>query len=374
VRAENERFRPSSDGFGSGRPATTLILLTTVERFVVVAPNWLGDAVMALPAIADVRNGRPDASLVVAARESVAPLFSLVREVDEVVVLPRRGPYPLGGSDVALLLPNSFHSAIMTARAGVRERWGYRTDWRALLLTRGIGRAPEGTHQIDSYRHLVQALGFANGSPAPVLEPKPECRASGAEALLRAGWNGQTPLVALAPGAAFGSSKRWPPSAFADLAAGLAEDGIGAVILGAAADRDTASAVVQALARRASVFDLVGRTDIPTLAGVLLNCRALVANDSGALHLAAALGVGVSGLFGPTDERTNSPRSRESQAPRPEPRVPGPEPQAASPERAAVFAHPVWCRPCWLSECPLDHMCMRGIAAADVLAATRRML
>jgi heptosyltransferase-2 len=117
---------------------------------------------------------------------------------------------------------------------------------------------------------------------------------------------------------------------------------------------------VQALARRASVFDLVGRTDSPTLAGVLLNCRALVANDSGALHLAAALGVGVSGLFGPTDERTNSPRSR--------------EPQAASPERAAVFAHPVWCRPCWLSECPLDHMCMRGIAAADVLAATRRML
>jgi heptosyltransferase-2 len=167
--------------------------------------------------------------------------------------------------------------------------------------------------------------------------------------------------VALAPGAAFGSSKRWPPSAFADLAAGLAEDGIGVVIVGAAADHGTALEVVQALAGRAPILDLVGRTDIPTLAGVLLNSRALVANDSGALHLAAALGVSVSAVFGPTDERTNAPRPRESRAATREP-------------RAAVLTHPVWCRPCWLSECPLEHTCMRGIAAADVLAATRRML
>jgi lipopolysaccharide heptosyltransferase II len=336
-----------------------------VERFVVVAPNWLGDAVMAQPAIADVRSARPGASLVVAARASVAPVFSLMREVDEVVVLPRRGPYPLGGSDVALLLPNSFHSALMIARAGVRERWGYRTDWRALLLTRAIGRPPALTHQIDSYQHLVRALGFSNGAAAPALDPKPACRAAGAEALTRAGWNGQTPLVAIAPGAAFGSAKRWPASAFAELADGLADDGVSVVLVGAEADRGSASDVMRCLRRRSPVLDLVGRTDIPTLAGAMLNCRALVGNDSGALHLAAALGVSVSAPFGPTDERTNAPRPRAASA---EPRVPSREP------RAAVFVHPVWCRPCWLRECPLDHMCMRGIAAADVLAATRRML
>jgi heptosyltransferase II len=336
-----------------------------VERFVVVAPNWLGDAVMALPAIADVRNGRPGASLVVAARASVAPLFSLVREVDEVVVLPRRGPYPLGGSDIALLLPNSFHSALMTARAGVRERWGYRNDLRSLLLTRAVRRPSASTHQIDSYQHLVHALGFVNGPAAPALDPKVDCRATGAEVLERAGWNGQTPLVAMAPGAAYGSAKRWPPSAFADLAAGLAEDGVIVVMVGAEADRVTASEVLHALARRSPVLDFVGRTDLSTLSGVLLNCRALIANDSGASHLAAALGISVSVPFGATDERTNAPR----------PRVPSHEPRDASHEpRVAVFTHPVWCRPCWLRECPLDHMCMRGIAAADVLAATRRML
>jgi len=345
----------------------------------VVAPNWLGDAVMALPAIADVRNGRPGASLVVAARASVAPLFSLVREVDDVVVLPRRGPYPLGGSDIALLLPNSFHSALMTARAGVRERWGYRNDWRSLLLTRAVRRPPASTHQIDSYRHLVHALGFANGPAAPRLDPKPDCRATGAEVLQRAGWNGQTPLVALAPGAAYGSAKRWAPSAFADLAAGLAEDGVIVVMVGAEADRGTASEVLHALARRSPVLDFVGRTDLSTLAGILLNCRALVANDSGALHLAAALGVSVGVPFGATDERTNAPRprvpSREQRVASRELRDASSESQAASREsRVAVFTHPVWCRPCWLRECPLDHMCMRGITAADVLAATRRML
>jgi len=135
-------------------------------------------------------------------------------------------------------------------------------------------------------------------------------------------------------------------------------------MVGAEADRGTASEVMNALGRRSPVLDFVGRGDIPALAGVLLNCRALVGNDSGALHLAAGLGVSVSAVFGPTDERTNSPRPRGASA----------ESRAPSPERAAVFTHHVWCRPCWLRECPLDHMCMRGIAAADVLAATRRML
>jgi heptosyltransferase-2 len=344
----------------------------------VVAPNWLGDAVMALPAIADVRTGRPGASIAVAARAPVAPLFTLVRDagsVDEVVVLPDRGPYPLAESDVVLLLPNSFRSALMTARAGARERWGYRTDWRALLLTRAVSRAPAGTHQVDSYRHLVQALGFANGPAAPSLDLIAEHRQAGADALRRAGWDGRTPLVALAPGAAFGSSKRWAPSSFADLAAGLAEDGVGVVTIGAAADRGPASEVVRALAGRAPILDLVAKTNIPTLAGVLVNCRALVANDSGALHLAAALGVSVTGVFGPTDERTNAPRPRE-------PRVPSTEYQAPSTEHpvpstdsvVAVLTHPVWCRPCWLSECPLDHRCLRGIGVTDVLASTRRML
>ena len=322
----------------------------------VVAPNWLGDAVMALPAIADVRRGQPTASIVVAARPSVAPLFTLVGGVDEVVTLPKSGPYRLDGCDAALLLPNSFHSALTMARAGVPERWGYRTDWRAWLLTRAVPRPPAGLHQSAYYQQLVRSLGFPNGPTVPHLAVSPEQSAAGAGVLARAGWDGRMPLVALAPGAAYGSAKRWPPAAFADLAAGFADDGIGAVLLGTPADANTASEVMRALAGRATVFDLIGKTDLPALAAVLVNCRALVANDSGALHLAAALGVNVTAVFGPTNERLTAPVAT-----------------GHRPPTVTVLTHQVWCRPCMLRECPLDHSCMRGIGVPQVLDATRRM-
>ena len=172
---------------------------------VIVAPNWLGDAVMALPAIADVRAGRPGATIAVAARASVAPLFSLVPGISEVVTIPKGSSWPLSGYDTAILLPNSFHSAMATARAGVRERWGYRTDWRGMLLTRAIDRPTGALHQIDYYRHLVASLGFGSVSAsaeredAPRLEISPERRAAGRELLQRAGWDGVAPLVGIAP-------------------------------------------------------------------------------------------------------------------------------------------------------------------------------
>jgi heptosyltransferase-2 len=326
-----------------------------VEQLVIVAPNWLGDAVMALPAIADVRTARGDAPFAVAARPSVAPLFSLVPGVDHVITLARGASWPLGGYDTAILLPNSFHSAMSAARAGVRERWGYRTDWRRMWLTRAVDRPRSAMHQIDDYRHLVSSLGFPNGSPTPRLEISGDAKSAGRAVLQRAGWNGAAPLIAIAPGAAYGSAKRWPAASFADLAAGLAEDGVQTVIVGANADRATASSVASELRGRATLIDVVGQTDIPALAGVLTHCRAVMANDSGALHLAAALGVNVAAVFGPTDERLSAPRT-------------------AKPEHRTVLSHQTWCRPCGLRECPLDHMCMRGISPGDVLAATRSLL
>jgi heptosyltransferase-2 len=331
-----------------------------VKRLVVIAPNWLGDAVMALPAIADLRRALPAAHIAAAARPSIAPLFTLAREVDEVITLQKETP-ALAGYDAALLLPNSFQSALMIARAGVPERWGYRTDWRALLLTRAVPRAPSGMHQVAYYQRLVRELDCPNGPAAPRIDVRADRRDGGAAVLRHAGWDGHMPLVALAPGAAFGSAKRWPPQAFADLAAGLAEEGIGIVLVGAAADMDTVADVVRRLAGRATFFNVAARTDVPTLAGVLVNCRALVANDSGALHLAAALGVNVTAVFGPTNERLTAPLAGEARATSPEP-------------RATVLIHPVWCRPCMLRECPLDHACMRGIGVPRVLDATRQLL
>ena len=349
-----------------------------MDRLLILAPNWLGDAVMALPAIADVHRASPQTAITVAARPSIAPLFSLVPHVRDVVVLDgssyiqstsdvARGSEVARGFsrayDTALLLPNSFRSALIVARAGIPDRWGYRTDWRGPLLTRAIDRAPAGLHQVDYYQHLVHALGFPNGPAEPALDAPAAARELGADLLARHGWDRQAPLVALAPGAAYGGAKRWPPECFAELTRALADDGVTMVMVGSAADAATGKEIA-ARAGGSRLVNLIGATDLPALAGVLAICRAMVSNDSGAMHLAAALGVRVTAAFGPTDEMATGPRGEVRD------RL-GPDRRSRT---HAVLSHPVWCRPCMLRECPLDHACMRGVRVDDVLAEARRTL
>ena len=335
-----------------------------MKRLVILAPNWLGDAVMALPAIADVRRASPRVSITVAARPAIAPLFQLVPEVNKTIVLSRaasigdianwRAPGAALADrrfDTALLFPNSIHSALVALSAGIPERWGYRAGWRGGLLTRSLRRT-RGLHQVEYYQQLVHALGFPNGDSEPRVTVPDKARAAASRLLAAEGWNGRTPLVALAPGAAYGSAKRWPPAYFAELADSLARDGVGCVMVGGAADVSTGQAILDALERRDTIVNLIGRTDLPALAGVLTRSRGLVTNDSGAMHLAAAAGVSVTAVFGPTDDAATRPRG----------------------DAHVVLVHPVWCRPCMLRECPLDHDCMRGVSAAAVLDAARRTL
>ena len=335
-----------------------------MKHLVILAPNWLGDAVMALPAIADVRRGAPDATIVVAARPAIAPLFALVPDVNDVLVLEPPASIPnmatwraLGvqltdkGLDTALLLPNSVHAALLASRAGIPNRWGYRTGWRGGLLTRAIEPTP-GLHQVRYYQHLVHALGFPNGPVEPRVTVSAGMRAAGRRLLTEAGWDGRAPIVALAPGAAYGGAKRWPGSSFAGLIDAFAADEVRSVLIGSAADAPTGDEVLAAAARRTDCMNAIGRTDVPTLAGVMAHCRALVTNDSGAMHLGAAVGVPVTAVFGPTNEHATRPMG----------------------DAHAVLVHPVWCRPCMLRECPIDHRCMRGVGVAAVLDAARRTL
>jgi heptosyltransferase II len=367
-----------------------------VKRLLVLAPNWLGDAVMALPALADVRRASPGTEITVAARPSIAPLFSLVSEADRRLVIDTRrnlritaGELATQRFDTTLLLPNSTRAALVVSLARIPQRWGYRANCRGPLLTRAVAR-PSGLHQAEYYQQLVHALGFPNGPMEPRIAVPPAARAAAAAMLRDSGWDGRSPMVALAPGAAYGAAKRWPPERFAELAASLAADGVQSVMIGTEADAATAGEVTRAFhairgvdaaaavrgsvdgvdgaravvnaggravahdfdASNRTILPLVGRTDLPTLAGVLAICRALVTNDSGAMHLAAAVGTSVTAVFGPTDERATRPLG----------------------DAHRVLTFPVWCRPCLLRECPLDHRCMRGVDAAAVVAAARRSL
>jgi len=335
-----------------------------MNRLVILAPNWLGDAVMALPAIADVRRAAPSAHVAVAARPSVAELFTLAGNVDEVVVLRRRASIGRvsswrdmgadlvgGGFDTALLLPNSIHAALVAERARIPERWGYGTSWRSRWLTRAID-PPSGLHQAKYYQRLVRELGFPNGDPEPHVPVSVESRERASDTLKALGWDGRSRLAAVAPGAAYGGAKRWPPESFAQLIDAFGADGVQSVLVGSAADARTGAEVVKRVARRDGVVNAIGQTDLAALAGVLTLCRALVTNDSGAMHLGAAVGVAVTALFGPTNEHATRPLG----------------------EAHTVLTHHVWCRPCMLRECPIDHGCMRSIHPAVVIDAARRSL
>jgi heptosyltransferase-2 len=343
---------------------------------VAFAPNWLGDAVMALPALADLRRHFPQDRLLVAARPSVASLYDLVPGLAGLIPLATtRGLTAMVramqadarairgvGASTAILFPNSIRSAVTALLAGVPERWGYNRDMRRLLLTRGVGRANRPAHQVDIYRHLVSSLGVVTGPREPVLDLA-EAQVDEARTWLAGlGWDPRRPLVGLAPGAAYGGAKRWPPERVAQVAAGLVRDHAATcVVVGSAADADTAARVVSGAVAiagepaRAHVIDVAGRTTLARLAGVLSACRAFVSNDSGAMHLAAALGTPLVALFGPTNEQATGPVAR-----------PG--------STASVMVGPAWCRPCGLRECPIDHRCMRNIAADLVLQAVSERL
>jgi heptosyltransferase-2 len=336
-------------------------------KIAVVAPNWLGDVVMALPAIADLRRHFADATLTVAARGPLAALAAMVPGVDETLALEsRRGAHVLAtvwtdarrlraeGFDAVLVLPNSFHAALVAFAARVPERWGYRAGFRAPLLTRGVPRPRAGRlHQAEYYQRLTRALGIPPGALRAEIRVDAGHQAS-ADRLLRAhGWDGG-PLVGIAPGAAYGSAKRWPPERMGALAARLARDGHAEIaIVGADRDRETVEVVTRTAAAQGAaagqVLNLAGKTDLPVLAGVLSRCRAFVSNDSGAMHLAAAVDVPVVAIFGPTREWATSP-------------LPGP-----SRLETAIVRTDVPCRPCMLRTCPIDHRCMTRIAVEDVM-------
>ena len=318
------------------------------QRLLVLSPNWLGDAVMALPLLDDLRRAWPATRVVVAARKGVAPLFAMVPAVDGSITLDGTDDAKRlseGGFDAALLLPNSFASAWLTRRAQIPQRWGYARDMRGPLLTRAVARPRRYGHQVEYYQGLATALGVTPGPPYATIAVPQDAIADAAALLAEGGVADKSPFVVVAPGAAYGRAKQWPPARFADLARLLAGDNVRTVLVGAKGDVSACSEV----ARRSDAINLAGRTDLRTLAAVLARARAVVANDSGAMHLAAAVGVPVTAIFGPTDDQKTSPLRAGADAPAP-----------------VVIATDVWCRPCMLRECPIDHRCMTRISAARV--------
>lgn len=329
-----------------------------INSILVYSPSWIGDAVMSLGALRALRKNFPDARLCVLTRPWVEDLYQGCGIVDDIVLYDPRGPdrgtsgflraarrVRQGGFDVAVLFPNAFRAAALVRAAGVPERWGYATESRSVLLTKKVPPAPRpfGRHQSYYYLDLLAGLGLEAGEADTSLSATEAMREAARKLLKREGWTGG-PLIGVHPGATNSRAKLWSASRFAEVAKRLAEArGAQVAILGGKKEAELAVEVERGLPADISLM-LQAKTSLSDLMGVLTELSVFLSNDSGPMHLAAALGVPTVAVFGPTDERETGPASAGSR----------------------VVREAVDCSPCIYRDCPIDHRCMERVTPERV--------
>jgi len=337
------------------------------SSLLVRATNWLGDAVMTTPALAAVREGFPDARIVLLARPLVAELFRHHPDVDEVMAYERPGRHEgilgrirLAGEvrrrrfDGALLLPNAFDAALIAFLGRIPERAGYPTDGRRILLTVPVPLTPAilERHEVEYYLCLLDGLGIPRPVPAVLkLTVAEEEREAMATRLASLGIEPGAPIVTINPGATYGSAKRWYPDRFAAVAEALSvEWSARVVVVGSTAEAPLAGEIEAAT--RIPLVNFAGKTTVRELMALLSLSSFLVTNDSGPMHIGAALGVPLVAIFGPTDWRRTSPWS----------------------SLAKVVRVEIDCSPCRRRVCDRGHECMLGVTPEMVVDAARQLL
>jgi heptosyltransferase II len=337
------------------------------SRILVRSTNWIGDAVMTTPAARSIRRNFPEAQITLLALPWVADVFSACPHVDRILLYDKQGRHQgLQGKlrlaaelraekfDLAILLQNAFEAALIAWLARIPARAGYSTDGRGLLLTHSVRKHPEigKKHQVHYYQEMLAGLGLRLEEDTPELFLAPAA-AQEADALLAQALRGEkAPVIGLNPGAAYGPAKRWPSAKYAALAKALAAatDGL-IVVFGTKADQQAAAEIAAAAGGR--TLDLTGKTSLALALACIARCNVFVTNDSGLMHVAAALNTPLAAVFGSTDHIATGPFS----------------------ERAAVIRHPLPCSPCLKTHCPQGHLrCMDLVRVEEVQQAALALL
>lgn len=303
---------------------------------------------MSVPAVRAIKSGRPDLHLTIAAPEKIAALWKLVPEVDAIVALPegslssvvrllkQQGPF-----DVAILFPNSLRVALESWLSGIPRRVGYRGHWRSWLVDQVV-REPRKPGPPE--HHSLRFLRIARecGAETENIEVSKPNQTSNIK--------DQT-LIGLCPGAEYGPAKRWFPERFAEAAAQItAQTTAQWILFGTKNDVAIGEQIAAAIGDHC--LNRIGQTTLPQLIDELRQCRLLLTNDTGTMHLAALLGVPVVAVFGSTEPRLTRPLGHGH----------------------IILRHHVECSPCFLRECPIDFRCMKAVGADEVAGAVLSLL
>jgi heptosyltransferase-2 len=338
-------------------------------KLLVRATNWLGDAVMSIPALREIRRSFPGWEIAVLARPWVADLYRREDFCDRILTYENKASHAgLAGKlrlaaelrrerfDCAVLLQNAFDAALLAWAARIPRRIGYARDGRRALLSEpiavpGAGEIP--AHQRYYYLELLRRAGLierVGECPEIRLSGAAQAAASGRELWRRLGLPPER-WVGVSPGAAFGGAKRWLPERFAESASRLsAELDAGIAVFGSAAEAELCESVAALAGARA--HSLAGKTTLAEFIDLAATCSVYLTNDSGPMHVASALGVPTVAIFGATDHVATGPTS----------------------DRARIVRVAVECSPCLLRECPIDHRCMTRVESGTVVSEARTLL
>jgi heptosyltransferase-2 len=337
-------------------------------KILVRAPNWIGDAVMAIPALEALRRARAQDEICLLSRPAITELFAGQLFADRLLPFDFRGRHrgwlgreTLAGElrrekfGAALLLQNAFEAAWLAWRAGIPERVGYARDARGPLLTKAIRVPRDGEipkHESHYYLELLRRAGWAEppGTISPICLTIPgEARSAAESTLRRAGARANSWRCAIAPGASYGAAKCWPPKRFTQLADRLiSECAADVIFFGSPGEKEISDRIRSKM--NSPAISLVGETSMREFAALLASCSLFIGNDSGAMHVAAAVGLPVIGIFGSTD----------------------PEGTAPVTEQFGLAREHVSCSPCFLRRCPVDHRCMTRISVDSVFELATR--
>ena len=329
-------------------------------RILVRGTNWIGDAVMTIPAIRKLRRLFPDAEITLLTREWAEGIFRSTGLVDSIITtdgaLAQARSIRRQRFDLAVVFPNSFESALVTWLGRVKRRFGYASDRRGFLLTdaSSIPAWKTTRHEVHYYINLIDAVEqsyFGAVTETTDLEPRIEVPSEQLIDARRFIPSTKSPTIVLAPGSTNSRAKRWLPENFATLNDRLqTELNATVILLGSKGDAEVSRQVADL--SNAKPVDLTGETDIETAAAILHEADLLVSNDMGLAHLAPAVGTKTIVIFGPTNQVTTRPLS----------------------DNAVVVSANVECSPCMLRDCPIDHRCMTRITADAVFEHVKKIL
>lgn len=339
--------------------------------------NWIGDAIITIPAVMSIRRAFPDAHISLLVKPWVSEIFKESPDIDEIILYDDSFKWFTGKLklakklrgktfDKAILLQNAFDAALITWLSGIPERIGYKRDGRGLLLTKAVPVEKDilQQHQVYYYLNLLKSAGIEPSETQPYLYLTDDERQSARNLLSSCFTADKGPLIGINPGATFGSAKRWPPERFAELIIKVINELNGRVIIfGSPSEIEIADEIITEINRLkirlkieqigSRILVMAGKTDLRGLAALISECDVLVTNDSGPMHMASALLVPIVAIFGSTDKTATGPYG----------------------EGHKVITKNLPCAPCMKRECPEGHLnCMTAVTADEVFDAVREIL